>query len=112
MSSSLLLLLLLLLLLATGSERLAVAVASCGSMACRLSMASRASITAGTQQGARPVAGWLVAWLHGGSQAQTRSSRRPPSGDPAHETDRKILKSAQQGYQNPLLESLTAASAA
>jgi hypothetical protein len=25
-----------------------------------------------------------------------------PSGDPAHETDRKILKSAQQGYQNPL----------
>jgi hypothetical protein len=24
------------------------------------------------------------------------------SGDPAHETDRKILKSAQQGYQNPL----------
>eukprot|EP01047_Picozoa_sp_COSAG01_P055568 COSAG01_NODE_6201_length_3797_cov_8.167388_5_plen_152_part_00 len=25
-----------------------------------------------------------------------------PCGDPIHETDRKILKSAQQGYQNPL----------
>jgi hypothetical protein len=31
-----------------------------------------------------------------------RQGPAPCCGDPIHETDRKILKRAQQGYQNPL----------
>eukprot|EP01047_Picozoa_sp_COSAG01_P080282 COSAG01_NODE_15546_length_1323_cov_17.705306_2_plen_138_part_00 len=43
----------------------------------------------GRTAGVRPPSPHSRVWLAG---------RATPSGDPAHETDRKILKSAQQGY--------------
>jgi hypothetical protein len=58
------------------------------------------------------VAGWSLGRpaarpAHGRTASQPQHSSSAthtdtPSGDPAHETDRKILKSAQQGHQNPL----------